>query len=172
MSQIHRMNKLIVVVIAIILSSCYNQKKAQTQMGKAVNTYPILGAQFCMITYPPSTKFIKGDSVITFDTVELKDVIMQSDTVLHHDTLVITKTLPPKVITKLIHVTDTVKVEDKAKLEVCQLGLNTTLNLLAEANKNLSIAQGKATKRGWIMWVLIFLIVAVSGTTIYFKSKK
>lgn len=47
-----------VILLLFILSlpSCYNQKKATVQHGRAVTTFPIIGAEYCANEYPVKTK--------------------------------------------------------------------------------------------------------------------
>lgn len=162
------MRKIYLFLIACFALSCYNQKKAQTQFGKAAATYPIIPATYCAITYPPKVEFVKGDTITNTDTVQMVGNVI-TDTVVNLDTVRITtiKTLPGQTITKVVHVTDTVKTESTAKLGECQLERSKTLDLLADSNKKLSVAQGKATKRGWIMYSLIAIIVVYSAWKIY-----
>lgn len=166
--------KYFILLFACFALGCYNQKKAQTQFGKAAANYPIIPATYCAITYPPKVEFVKGDTITNTDTLQLDGNVI-TDTVVNLDTVRITtiKTLPGQTITKVIHVTDTVKTESTAKLSECDLERNKTLDLLADSNTKLTSYEGKAKKRGIIMWSLIALIVVYSGWKIYniFKPK-
>lgn len=157
-----------------LLVSCYSQKKATQQFGKAAATYPIIPAQYCAITYPPKTTVLKGDTVTLIDTLQMAGNVI-TDTLVSLDTIRITttKTLPGQTITKTVHVTDTISIENTAQLKVCELERGKTLDLLGDANTKLDVSQGKAKKRSIIMWSLIAAIVIYSGWKIYgmFKPK-
>jgi hypothetical protein len=161
------------LLIIILLSSCYNQRKATQQFSRAAIAYPLIPANYCAITYPVKDSTIR-DTLLTTDTtfIEGQDLV---DTVRSLDTTRITTIhyLPGKIITNTFHVIDTIYQENTAKLQVCQLERSTALNLLQESEKRLSIAQSKATKRGWIMWGLLLLILLIVGWKVYnsFKPK-
>ena len=51
------------------MSGCYTPNKAKGQFGKAVSSYPIIGAEFCALTYPvraktDSSAYLKSRQVI------------------------------------------------------------------------------------------------------------
>ena len=113
---------LIIFLIASLLwfSSCVTPEKAQRVLEKK----QVL-AKVCAEKYPVKIEYIKGDSVITVDTIYSgSDVIF--DTVYHigTDTVVVTKTIPiTKTITKTIHVVDTLVKENTAAVEAAKVAL-------------------------------------------------
>ena len=161
--------KVIVVLLSFLIVSCYNQRKAQTQFGKAAVTYPNIPAQFCAITYPPKITVLKGDTITKTDTIQKEGTIIE-DTLITFDTvrITITKTLPGQVITKTIHVTDTFQVENTAKVKECELERSKTLDLLGAANTKADKFERQAKMRLWIM--ISFLLALL--ISLYFNLRK
>ena len=114
---------LIIFLIASLLwfSSCVTPEKAQRVLEKK----QVL-AKVCAEKYPVKIEYIKGDSVITVDTIYSgNDVIF--DTVYHigTDTVVVTKVIPvTKTITKTITRIDTIRQESTARIDTMQKALN------------------------------------------------
>jgi hypothetical protein len=81
-----------------------------------------------------------------------------SDTTVSHDTVRITKTkwLPGKVMTKIVHVTDSIPVENTSRLKACELERGKTLDLLGAANTRADKFEGKSKTRGLLL--LSFLL--------------
>lgn len=158
----------VIMIITGLFGACNPSKKAQRELEKAKQ---VLGnnygeaAKFCAEKFPDKTEYIKGDSVVLFDTLYVGgDVVF--DTVETKDTVYITQTLPGKVITKTVRITDTIKIEDRAKLVAAnvmlneQIGYNAVLkNENTELKKNLSDWKAKAKKR-WNLWFVIVALVA------------
>lgn len=166
--------KYLYLLVACLSISCYNEKKATSQFSKAATAYPTIGANFCSITYPPKTNFIKGDTITKTDTVKLEGNVV-TDTLVSLDTIriTITKTLPGQTITKTIHVTDTMRVENTAQLKVCELERGKAISLLVDKTAEANLYKGKAKKRGLIMLSLIALAIVYIGWKLYsaFKPK-
>ena len=142
-----------VIILCILLSGCYNQRKATSQFGKAVTAYPKIGADYCAITYPPKEKLIKGDSVIVLDTIYTGGETFFDTVYTSPDTVLITKTvtLPAKVINKTITLHDTLVVENTAALKSCQLDNSKMLSLLHDKTKEADKWRKTAKKRFWII---------------------
>lgn len=166
-----------IFLLAILFCSCYNQKKATVQHGRAVNTYPVIGAEFCARVYPQKDSLIKGDSVVTIDTlfIGVEDTII--DTVTVKDTVRITKVvqLPGTVITKTVVRVDTVEKESTrllAVIDLCNIEKRAAVTALQTEQKRADKYQGQAKKRGMIMWGLIIGLIIAAGTWTYFKLRK
>jgi len=160
---------ILMLLFVMTLPGCYPIKKARAQHGKAVTSFPEIGADYCARTYPVQNNYIKGDSVVTFDTLYVGgDFIF--DTITVNDTVRITKViqLPGKLITKFIRVTDTVKVVDKAALDLCSIERGKAIFLLDEKTKESDKWKKIAIKR---LWVIIGLGV-VLGLGIFFTVRK
>jgi hypothetical protein len=161
--------KVIVVLLSFLVVSCYSTKKAEKQFGRAAATYPTIPAAYCAATYPTKTVFVKGDTIVISDTIQ-KDGTIVEDTLITFDTvrITITKILPAQVITKTIHVTDTIIQENTAKLSLCELERGKALDLLSVANKKADTFESKAKVRLWVIisFLLAFLI------SLYFNLRK
>jgi len=104
---------LIFIIAMIGLAGCMTSEKAVYFLKKKD-----LLDDTCAANYPVQEKFIKGDSVVTLDTQYVG--VLQTDTLITKDTVFITRTLPPKTITKTIRTTDTIIKRDIALENVLQ----------------------------------------------------
>lgn len=50
------MKPIIIICAVLLLTGCYSRKKAQVQHGRAVSTFPEIGADYCARTYPVIAK--------------------------------------------------------------------------------------------------------------------
>lgn len=133
------------LLIITLLASCYTERKAKGQFGKAVTAYPGLGAVFCALTYPCEINPVVSDTVTVTDTIYSGgDTVF--DTILVNDTLWVTKTvqLPGRVITKTVMIHDTVKVKDQAALKVCELARDEATRLQGKERAERLKYQGRA----------------------------
>lgn len=161
---------ILIMVLLAAFCGCYSEKKANIQHGKAVATYPKIGAQFCAITYPcKDSVIIHGKDSIQVDTLWGEGEVI-IDTVKTFDTIRITKVvqLPGKVITKIITRIDTIYREDVAKLKVCDIERGQAIALLdkktIESDKWRKIAKQR-------FWIIVGLGLAI-GVGLYFKFAK
>ena len=148
------------------MCSCYSHQKATVRFGKAVSTFPDIGANYCAVTFPSVSELIKGDSVITFDTLYVgPDVVF--DTITVNDTVVVERRIRgiTKYITKLVTITDTLKTPDKAAITACQMAKDAALRLLEKLNTESDKWKRIARIRLWI----IISLGAVLGAGIYFR---
>lgn len=125
------------IIIAVLLCSCYSRPVATRQFGRASATYPDIPADYCSRIYPPTNTIIKGDSIVTVDSIFIAGEQF-FDTLTVNDTLRITKTitLPAKIITQRVVITDTVRVVDNAALDLCQIEKRAaTLALTTEQDR-------------------------------------
>jgi len=162
---------LLLILVTILTSSCYNQRKAKSQFSRAAIAYPKLPADYCATTFPVKDSTIR-DTLITTDTVLVtgQDI---TDTVRSFDTIRITtvRYLPGKVITNTFHITDTIYQENTAALKACQIDNSTMTDLLAKRTNEVEKYKGRAQKRGYIMWGLLLLIALVVGWKVYSSLK-
>lgn len=160
--------------LILILTGCYSERKAKDQFSKAVVAYPKLPAEYCSTTFPVKDSIIK-DTVTTTDTVLMQGGIIEDTIIVKvNDTVRITiiRELPGKIITNTVHIRDTIIRENTAALKLCEIDKSTLTDLLTKQTEQTEKYEGRAKKRGWIMWGLIALIVAVVGLNIYLKAKK
>lgn len=147
-------------ILLLLLSSCYSQRKAEIQFGKAVTTYPVIGADWAKTAYPIKERLLPGktDTLQTFDTLYGAGTI---DTLITRDTVTITKT-----VTKLIHDTRTINVHDTliqentAALSACEARQAAVIDTQASDRRDLDAWKSKAKTRFW--WILALLII-ISG---------
>lgn len=163
------------VVIVIAFTGCYTAKKAKAQFSKSVVAYPELAADYCARTYPPKDSLIKGDSVVTYDTLWGAGII-HFDTLysFHKDTVFITRFAPGKTIIQTIHQTDTIYQENRAALDLCEIERRAAVLAQKQLTDERDSWKGKAKKRFWIILGLATLI-AISIVwkvykTIYLKK--
>jgi len=160
--------------VMAVLSGCYSQSKAKGQFGKAVTAYPVIGADFCALTYPPKDRLIKGDTVHTTDTFYTEgstqyDTIRVKDS----DTIRIIKTiqLPGTKTIEKYFIHDTLQVVNTAELKACQLSLADGLRIANDYKSKYEIADKKAHTRFWMIIGLAALVAAYVGFKIWGKSK-
>ena len=153
------------VMIIGCLSSCLTTQKAKDFLKEKDKL-----AEICAETYPVKTEYIKGDSVTVLDTLYVGENVFDTLYYTIKDTVtrVITKTLPAKVITKTIHVTDTIVKENTARIEDFNIQLR---------NKDIENGILKADRDNWKskakqrFWWLLIAIGAMGAYTIL-KIKK
>lgn len=165
--------------LLMLLLGCNPSKKAQRELEKAkavLSGNIVEAARFCRDKFPDKTEYVKGDSVIVFDTLYVGEVVF--DTLETKDTVIITKNLPGKVITKTVRVTDTIKIEDRAKLIAANADLNDKIgevavlkNEVSELKKNVAEWKEKAKKRWWL-WVVIVALIGWNFRKQIFKLIK
>jgi len=167
---------IVALFLIMLLISCNPSKKAQRELEKAKSILSgniVEAARFCRDKFPDKTEYIKGDSVVIFDTLYVGEVVF--DTLETKDTVIITKNLPGKVITKTIRITDTIKIEDRAKLIAANADLNDKIgevavlkNDVSELKKNVAEWKEKAKKRWWL-WVVIVALIGWNFRKTIFK---
>lgn len=160
-----------ILLTCFILSSCYTRNRAQKSFARATVTYPEIAADYCSRTYPPKDSLIKGDSVVTFDTLYMGGDI-HFDTVysFRKDTVFITKIVPGKTIIQTIHVTDTVKVVNTAEVDLWKIQANKAIDIATDKTKESDKWKRIAKKRWWIILgmgaAMILGIVAIVGRSL------
>ena len=153
------------VMIIGCLSSCLTTQKAKDYLKEKDKL-----AEICAETYPVKEVFIKGDSVTVLDTLYVGENVFDTLYYTIKDTVtrVITKTLPAKVITKTIHVTDTIVKENTARIEDFNIQLRNKEieNGILKADRD--NWKSKAKQRFW--WLLI--AIGAMGAYTILKIKK
>jgi hypothetical protein len=159
---------IICVFLVIFLMGCSSSRridKAKEVLGNS----KLDAAKFCAENFPDKTEYIKGDSVVKFDTMYVGEVI--TDTIESKDTVYITEKLPARLITKTVRITDTIKVEDRAMLIVANMEneklVRENIDLKESYENWRSIA-----KRRWNLWWLVLALVAFNFRKSIFKLIK
>lgn len=156
------------MLIVGCLSSCNPQRKIQ-KAERVLKDNDAL-AKICADEFPVKEVFIKGDSVLLFDTLYVGENVYDTVYKTFNDTVtrVVTKTLPAKIITKTIRITDTIVKENTARIEDFNIQLR---------NKDIENGILKADRDNWKskakqrFWWLLIAIGAMGAYTIL-KIKK
>jgi len=133
--------------LASLSTSCYTQRKAQSQVIKADVTYPTIVSGYCAAKFPPKTstntitKFVQGETTI--------DTLIVNDTITNSITKYLTKY---RIDTLKVHTIDT--IENTAKISQLQAIEDKMSIDLSEANVKIAVL--KESKSNW-MWLAITL---------------
>ena len=156
------------MLIVGCLSSCNPQRKIQKaeQVLKDADAL----AKICADEFPVKEVFIKGDSVLLFDTLYVGENIFDTVYKTFNDTVtrVVTKTLPAKIVTKTVRITDTIVKENTARIEDFNIQLR---------NKEIENGILKADRDNWKvkakqrLWWFLIAVGAIGAYTIL-KIKK
>lgn len=160
-----------ILIVAVLFSSCYSERRARSQFGKAAASYPLVAAEYCGITFPPRDSLIKGDSVVTFDTLFVGGSVRFDTVTLRglSDTIRITKIvqLPGTVITQRVFIHDTLQVVNTAALKACELVKDQAVFHLTEMTAASNAWEKKAKKRFWILFGIGLVGVAFIANKVY-----
>lgn len=143
--------KFYLIIVVILLASCYSRKKAQVQHGKAVTVFPEIGADYCARIYPPKDSIIKGDTVLAFDTIYTEGEII-FDTI-PGDTIRIVKTvqLPGVRIIERTTVHDTIVRINTAEVDLWRIQANKALDIATDKTKEADKWRKIAKSRFWML---------------------
>lgn len=146
------MRRVFVILLLSPFLACYSPQKARQQFSRATVAYPEIPARYCATTYPAKDSLIKGDSIVTYDTLWAAGEV-HFDTVYNRtrDTVFITRFLPGQVIRETIRATDTVYQENTAALDLCNIERRAAILAADREHKELVSWKGKAKKRWWII---------------------
>lgn len=161
------------LLLILILTGCYSERKAKNQFAKAAIAYPKIPAEYCGNAFPVKDSLIT-DTLRTSDTILIQGGIKEDTIIVKvNDTVRITiiRELPGKVITNTVHIRDTIIRENTALLAACNIDKSSLTDLLTKQTAQTEKYKGQARKRGWWMWGLLAFIVAVIGANIYLKVK-
>lgn len=162
-------NLITALLVVVALTGCYNQRKATVQHGRAVATFPEIGADYCARTYPPDTTFRPGDTLVVLDTLYVGGEI-HFDTVYsqRRDTVYITRYVQGAHTIERHYIRDTVVTVDRASLDAANIDRKKAVDLLAGETIERRKYQKQARTR---LWILI-AIGAVAGGWIVWKVRK
>jgi len=153
---------LLILGLVLMLTSCITTEKAQ----KILENKGEL-AKVCAEKYPVKTEYIKGDSIITIDTIYSgNDVIFDTVYSVAKDTVLITKVIPvTKTITKTVTRIDTVVKENTAATEAAKIDLNKCNDkysaLFLKYEKLFGQSDKYRKQRNTAYWVILLLLVAL-----------
>lgn len=150
------------------LTSCNPQKKIQKaeRVLKDANAL----AKICADEFPIKETFVKGDSVVIFDTLYVGENVFDTLYETKNDTVTkfVVKTLPAKIITKTVRVTDTIIKENTARVADLTNVIKTKDIQIAVLEADRDNWKAKARQRFW--WLLI--AIGAIGAYVLLKVKK
>jgi len=162
MELIAKQMKYLLILTTFFLAGCLTPKKAMLKLDSSGK-----GSEYCAIRFPVKTEYIKGDSVVSFDTIyQYVDAEPIFDTIYNvtRDTVFVTKQVPvTKYITKTVLRIDTVVKENTAALDVANKRINALEaenGLIRQANDMLQARLDKAKKQRNTAYWLILLAIA------------
>lgn len=143
-----------ILFVTLLVSSCYNQKKATQQVYKAHATYPIVLARYCAITYPvtESVQYIPGkDSLIyNYVTVDCDSAFeaalaqLKNETGKELEPIIITRPCPPS----RNRVDTFIKIQrDSAGMAVLHLTIDSLKQVIAKKNGEIANLDNKVTAK-------------------------
>lgn len=144
------------ILSIFILSSCYTAKKAEKQLNKAKINFPEVLADKCSQWYGCDTITIIRDSI---QFKEWVNEIHSFDTII--DTIQLKEKCPEllvkyrQVVKRVPPIHDTIKVQDKAKLETIRLKYEA---LRKEHESNLKLT----TKLSWLALILLLILLIIA----------
>ena len=163
---------IVLLLILALISGCkvgYEKQKIRAEKFYLENPNDL--ALQCVSKYPPKTEYVKGETVVKSDTVVRNDTV--TVTIYKEGKVEYIKVPCPscKEVTKYVDRTDTVKIEDEAKLAL----LRNDNTKLAQSLENEKKASEKAlnSKKTW-MWIAIsggVLLIGFVALLIYRKTK-
>lgn len=157
---------LILILFVLSLCSCSPSRrlnKAKGEFGRAVTSFPEIGAEYCAITYPVKT--IHGKDSITVDTLWGSGETV-FDTVYSHskDTVYVTRFIRGNTIRETITRIDT--VVNTAEIAACRLQQGKIVDLLTDKTAEELKWRKKAKNRFWViagmggaigLWLFLFI---------------
>lgn len=158
------------LIIALIFTSCYGLKKATVQHGKAVATYPAIGADYCARIYPSRDSIRPGQVITTTDTLWSEGETRIDTIRVPGKPIEVTKTiiLPGQTITIERLRVDTVRHENTAALDLANIEKRAAL--LALSTEQARADKYKKTSRRYLL-ILIGLGL-LTGVWLFFKLRK
>lgn len=154
--------KYLLILTTFFLAGCLTPKKAMQKLDSSGK-----GSEYCATRFPVKTEYIKGDSVVSFDTIyQYVDGEPIFDTIYNvtRDTVFVTKQVPvTKYITKTVLRIDTVVKENTAALDVANKrisALEAENGLIRQAKDMLQARLDKAKKQRNTAYWLILLAIA------------
>jgi len=143
------------LLILLLFTGCYNQRKAAVQHGRAVTAFPEIGALYCAITYPVKERVLAGKDSIVIDTLwaDSSTTTIIRDTLRSRDTVWIKtiQQMPGQVINRTILRVDTVIQEDQAKLSLCSIERGKAIGMLEQKTIESDKWRRIAQRRLWII---------------------
>ena len=158
------------IVLTIMMSSCYTSNKANKDINKAYENYPETVAAFARDKFPCKETGIDSIVKTEYDFIEIKcpDQAEQSQVI---DTIYLTKLSKPKTYIvykdKFVAIPSTTKIITKVVRDSsCEI-------LLKKSVEGQQILVRKNEKQAdWIKWLLILLAASFIGNILFAFNKR
>lgn len=156
------MKKLVLIFLPLLIIGCGSFEKRHFKAVKFFNENESLAAEFCSGKFPSQTEYIKGEPIITIDSIFI-DVPFEVDC---PDGTKIKDNKKVPCNQKTITITDTLRTPDLAREKV----LNDKINdcnadnvLLKKENERIVKALKNSQMYNWVLGVLcgIFIIILI-----------
>jgi hypothetical protein len=157
-------------ILCFGLASCYTEQKAKNQFSKAAVAYPAIATGYCAEQFPdkPDSVIVKTDTVT--EVIFMDSLVNNTDT-LYRDSLGLKYRTIYKTQKIYIKKDSIIYRENTAAVKACEIDNSILTGLLKEQTALAVKYKGQATKRGWMFWGLIFLVIGAVGMRLYLKSK-
>jgi len=157
------MNKAILLLgIILIQLGCVTEKKARLRAIEFYREHPAELAQTCADKFPINAQYIPGITITRKDSIIQRGIVLNCPETIHPDTK---QSYIPKVNCpdqKIIYINqvrvDTLKVENKARVEQYQLEKREITNRLVVANSAYQTAKVTSQQRLYLIIILTVLL--------------
>jgi len=160
--------KKLLMILTVLISSCYTSNKANKDLNKAYENYPEAVATFARDKFPCKETGI--DSIIRteYDFIEIKCPDSSSQVI---DTLYLTKPIKPKSYIiykdKFVAIPSTTKIITKyIKDSTCEILLNKSV-------MDAKLSKEKCERRGdYINWLLVAFFLSFIVNVLFITTKR
>lgn len=144
------------MIVAVLLNSCYTPNKAQRDIDKAYNHHPDVVAKFAQKEFP----CIETKEKIIHDTsYDFIEILCPNDTTKVFDTVILTAIVKQKVNgTKIVKIpSETITIyrfiKDSAELKISEMRLQACSENGHKLQKNCD------KNKEWIKWLLVIIAI-------------
>jgi len=162
--------KKLLMILMVVISSCYSPNKANKELKKAYDNYPEQVAEFTRDKFPCKETGI--DSVVNteYDFIEIKcpDSLQQSQVI---DTIYLTKKSKPK--NYIIYKDKFVAIPSTTKIITKVVRDSTFEILLNKSVMDAKYSKEKCDRRGdYINWLLIAFCLSFIANILFITTKR
>lgn len=162
--------KKLLMILTVLISSCYTPNKANKELKKAYDNYPEQVAQFTRDKFPCKETGI--DTVVNteYDFIEIKcpDSLEHSQV---FDTLYLTKPTKPK--TYIIYKDKFVAIPSTTKIVTKYIKDSTCEILLNKSVMDAKFSKEKCDRRGdYINWLLVAFCLSFIANILFITTKR
>lgn len=162
-----------VLMVAVMIIGCMSPKKAAKVLDKPKNE--LKAAEFCSTKFPAVPVYIKGDSIVTTDTLEIYEFVQVHDTTKAGTDTVYQKEIEVRYVNKKTVRIDTLRVPDSAGTRKYQLlyeGCEKKYQALFIDYKKALEDRDKWRKKAEDRWWFIVILISVIGVGVILRIKK